>query len=211
MMNQFGGFKTDFLVKLVLIFFISLLSFSVGTFVGKKFSDNQYRQASLEREYGPRETASVAPDVLDTKPDSALTDEDIARLQEEFTNEGSLVPAGNSEPTNKDVHRNKASVDTIPSAKKETTDHGPKKTETSIAKATTNTAPPTTKQVAESKSKIETSLAKASQLVKSIIQNKEPAPSQAATQVVADKAPVPPNTKEIRLPSSLPAAVANNV
>lgn len=39
---------TDTLVKTVLIFFISLLSFSIGTFVGKKFSDNQHKLVSLE-------------------------------------------------------------------------------------------------------------------------------------------------------------------
>lgn len=39
---------TDTVVKVVLIFFISLLSFSIGTFVGKKFSDNQHKMAVLE-------------------------------------------------------------------------------------------------------------------------------------------------------------------
>lgn len=44
--NQSTG--TDTLVKTVLIFFISLLSFSIGTFVGKKFSDNQHKLVALE-------------------------------------------------------------------------------------------------------------------------------------------------------------------
>ncbi len=38
----------DTVVKVVLVFFISLLSFSIGTFVGKKFSDNQHKMANLE-------------------------------------------------------------------------------------------------------------------------------------------------------------------
>ena len=42
------GSKTDVVVKLILVFFISLLSFSIGTFVGKKFSDNQHKIAQLE-------------------------------------------------------------------------------------------------------------------------------------------------------------------
>ena len=42
------GSKTDVVVKLVLVFFISLLSFSIGTFVGKKYSDNQHQLAALE-------------------------------------------------------------------------------------------------------------------------------------------------------------------
>lgn len=39
---------TDTVVKVVLVFFISLLSFSIGTFVGKKYSDNQHRMATME-------------------------------------------------------------------------------------------------------------------------------------------------------------------
>ena len=42
------GSKTDVVVKLVLVFCIALLSFSVGTFVGKKFSYNQYKLSKLE-------------------------------------------------------------------------------------------------------------------------------------------------------------------
>lgn len=84
-MNQHGGSLTDTLVKLVLIFFISLLSFSVGTFVGKQFADGQRKYTSLEADYNSqRETASVAADGEHVKSDEALTDEDIANLTEEF-------------------------------------------------------------------------------------------------------------------------------
>ena len=40
--------KSDVVMKLILVFFISLLSFSVGTFVGKKFSDNQHKLSKFE-------------------------------------------------------------------------------------------------------------------------------------------------------------------
>ena len=84
-MNQAGGSKMDMLVKLVLIFFISLLSFSVGTFVGKQFSDSQHKLASLEGEMSnDRDTASISPEATQVKPEEALTDEDIAHLTEEF-------------------------------------------------------------------------------------------------------------------------------
>jgi cell division protein FtsN len=84
-MNQNGGSLTDTLVKLVLIFFISLLSFSVGTFVGKQFAEGQRKYSSLEADYNShRDTASVSPDSNDVKPEEALTDEDIANLTEEF-------------------------------------------------------------------------------------------------------------------------------
>jgi cell division septation protein DedD len=94
--------KTDVVVKLVLVFFISLLSFSIGTFVGKKFSDNQHKLSELEpgratpgeeaaevageakSEHGDRSVASIAHDVTDVKPSQALSDDEIAKLAEEF-------------------------------------------------------------------------------------------------------------------------------
>ena len=96
--------KTDVVVKLILVFFISLLSFSIGTFVGKKFSDNQHKLAQMEPGHGgaaeataetevageagkgheERSVASVAHDVTEVKPNQALSDEEIAKLAEEF-------------------------------------------------------------------------------------------------------------------------------
>jgi cell division protein FtsN len=89
------GSKTDVVVKLVLVFFIALLSFSIGTFVGKKFSDNQHKLAQLEptehesvsdqqTEGHDREIASIDHDQIEAKPNEALSDDDIAKLAEEF-------------------------------------------------------------------------------------------------------------------------------
>jgi len=88
MFNQNGGSRADTLVKLVLIFFISLLSFSIGTFVGKQFSDTQHKRLANEGEIddATRDTASVDPKNLDVAPQDALTDEDIANLEDEFVN-----------------------------------------------------------------------------------------------------------------------------
>jgi septal ring-binding cell division protein DamX len=88
MFNQYGGSRADTLVKLVLIFFISLLSFSIGTFVGKQFSDTQHKRLADEGEVDQalRDTASVDPKSLDVAPQDALTDEDIANLEDEFVN-----------------------------------------------------------------------------------------------------------------------------
>lgn len=84
-MNQNGGSRTETLVKLVLIFVISLLSFSVGTFVGKQFSDSQHKMASLEKEFNTgRDVASAGEAAQTVKKDEALTDEDIASLTQEF-------------------------------------------------------------------------------------------------------------------------------
>lgn len=88
--------KTDSAVKLAIVFFISLLSFSIGTFVGKKYSDNQYQLSALEPQKSPvadtsssseRNVASVEPERT-----GAMTDEEIAKLAEEFVAEDT-VPA----------------------------------------------------------------------------------------------------------------------
>ncbi len=85
-MNQTGGARTDTLVKLVLIFFISLLSFSVGTFVGKEFSDKKHRLASVESEYSDGHDGKNITKNFDGQPEEALTDEDIEKLSQEFVN-----------------------------------------------------------------------------------------------------------------------------
>lgn len=96
--------KTDNLIKLALVFFVSLLSFSIGTYVGKKYSDNQHKLAMLEPKkelpvVKADEFASDAPEIskshdldetdnLNThqKP-VALTDSEVAKIAEEFAAE----------------------------------------------------------------------------------------------------------------------------
>src|ERR1700679_2047697 len=87
MSSEKGGSKADTLVKVVLVFFISLLSFSVGTFVGKQVSDSDHRRMALEGEYKTdRQVAST-----EAKPDGDATSEKISEkevesLTEEFVN-----------------------------------------------------------------------------------------------------------------------------
>ncbi len=120
------GSKTDVVVKLVLVFFISLLSFSIGTFVGKKFSDNQHKLAALEPGHANkvadshdnhgegevRGLASVSPDATEVKVEKALNDEDIAKLAEEFITDdkpqGPGKPADESEDDHSQAHAEKA-------------------------------------------------------------------------------------------------------
>lgn len=96
--------KTDNLIKLALVFFVSLLSFSIGTYVGKKYSDNQHKLALLEPKKVPVTTktdefASDAAELnkvhgltdtettpLQPKP-VALTDSEVAKIAEEFAAE----------------------------------------------------------------------------------------------------------------------------
>lgn len=82
-------------MKMGLVFFISLLSFAVGTFVGKKFSDNQHKVASYEHSSSSEQASSESKDaergvasVNEEKKDT-LTDDEIAKLAEEFVAEDS--------------------------------------------------------------------------------------------------------------------------
>jgi cell division protein FtsN len=111
------GSKTDVVVKLVLVFFIALLSFSIGTFVGKKFSDNQYKLSQLEPQDGHSESeaiadataensegrgiASIPSNAGDVKPEKALSDEEIAKLASEFVSddEGTAKAPAAAKPT----------------------------------------------------------------------------------------------------------------
>lgn len=92
--------KTDAIAKLVIVFFISLLSFSIGTFVGKNYSDNQHQLAALEpssqkAEKADRSVASVHEEG-NNKP-GAMTDEEIAKLAEEFVSDEAPTTAGHGD------------------------------------------------------------------------------------------------------------------
>lgn len=92
--------KSDVVVKLLLVFFISLLSFSIGTFVGKNYSDNQHRRAALE----PQKSRSVASSSQDEAPPEksealGMTDDEISRLAQEFAEEDALEMKEVTAPT----------------------------------------------------------------------------------------------------------------
>lgn len=100
------GSKSDVVVKLVLVFFVTLLSFSIGTFVGKKYSDNQHELARLEPGH---EDGHATREVASTEDahgaahggghgeaktgSSTMSDEEIAKLAEEFVADEAESPA----------------------------------------------------------------------------------------------------------------------
>ncbi len=89
--------NTNRMIELALVFFVSLLSFSIGTYVGKKYSDNQHRLAVLEPQSPNKDVAHS--DVVDHGTDAdqstqahaektaTMTDADVAKLAEEFATE----------------------------------------------------------------------------------------------------------------------------
>lgn len=99
--------KSDVLVKLVLVFFISLLSFSIGTFVGKNYSDNQHRRAALEPQNSHRAVASLSDKKNVAETSQTMSDDEISRLAEEFVDEDALLMNDN---TSKEVASNNESA-----------------------------------------------------------------------------------------------------
>jgi cell division protein FtsN len=101
--------KTDNMIRLALVFFVSLLSFSIGTYVGKKYSDNQHKLAALEPkksvEPAAEKSLEFASDAETIEPEqtlptgnieelttstgkpAALTDSEVAKIAEEFAAE----------------------------------------------------------------------------------------------------------------------------
>lgn len=104
-MGQRGGSKTDTLIKLLLIFFISLLSFSVGTFVGKQFSDSQHKLTLLEQNENSSQTTSALKDDLDSHPSQA-TAKEISKLANDFV-EAEKTEIANPITKNKDKEASK--------------------------------------------------------------------------------------------------------
>lgn len=86
MFNQVGGAAAEVLLKFCVVFVIALSSFAVGTFAGKKFTEDQVRLSAIDIESADRGLASVAK--LDVKPSDVLSEEDLKSLTEEFSHEG---------------------------------------------------------------------------------------------------------------------------
>ncbi len=180
------GSKSDVVVKLVLVFFVTLLSFSIGTFVGKKYSDNQHELAQLEpgqdSGHAARSVASAADDAHgahgETKAtSSAMSDEEIAKLAEEFVADETESPAKALETEAKAALDTKLAEHVKEEVKAEVAGH--KSTTTVAAK--------------------EEALADASHVSQQLAAGYKP------TETVAVKKDV---TKTDRIPSSLPKNVA---
>lgn len=81
------GSKMDAMIKGVLVVFVALLFFSVGTFVGKQVSDSDHKRMALEEEYAAdRKVASEHPSEEDVKGENyeKVSEEELANLTEEF-------------------------------------------------------------------------------------------------------------------------------
>jgi DedD protein len=100
--------KSDVVIKLALVFFISLLSFAIGTFVGKKYSDNQHKIAQLEPQAKKADHTIATLVGPEGEKETTVSDDEIAQLAKEFaddeTSEKKEVQDVAHAETKSDVH-----------------------------------------------------------------------------------------------------------
>jgi septal ring-binding cell division protein DamX len=108
------GSKMDALVKVVLVFFISLLSFSVGTFVGKQVSDSDHRRASLEGgENASTEVAAATPEEkTEAASEEEVSNKEVEDLASEFVQDDNTRTVASEKETDgySDYHGKKEPV-----------------------------------------------------------------------------------------------------
>lgn len=189
-----NGSKADTVVKLVLVFFIALLSFSIGTFVGKKFSDNQHKLAQLEPTVpehtsgsADREIASISPDAHAVKPNDALSDDEIAKLAEEFVADEE-TPEGVLHDKAVDTHTVSKALEAEKGEYDESADHVEKGTHAEPVKVVTKKEPVDVKKEIAAVSKVAERLA------------------QGKPAVTAKETKAPTN----RIPAALPNELATS-
>ena len=118
------GAKSDVAVKLVLVFFISLLSFSIGTYIGKKYSDNQHKLAQLEpAAAGHDEKRAIAsehgePHAAPAK-DQMISDDEIKNLAEEKLKKEEFIADDTEADSHGDKHGDKHDAHAAAPAKEE--------------------------------------------------------------------------------------------
>jgi septal ring-binding cell division protein DamX len=104
-----GSSKADTLVKVVLVFFISLLSFSVGTFVGKQVSDSDHRRMALEGEYKADRSVASTGGSDTVEASDKITEKEVESLTEEFVNKEKSAGGDEVAEEAKGEHAEKAS------------------------------------------------------------------------------------------------------
>lgn len=211
------GAKSDVVVKLVLVFFISLLSFAIGTFVGKKYSDNQHKLAKLEPQtkeaHGDRAVASEhgeepAATAKHEEKSEMVSDEEIKKLteenlkKEEFVADDTKTAAAHGA---KEEHGAKKEEHSAPVATKSEEHGAPAKNE-HATKTEEHTAVKA-EQPAKAEHGTEKAKPKAQNTKKDAVHDEALAAAQAFLDGKAPEAKEEVK-KESRIPSSLPKDVA---
>ena len=180
------GSKMDVVVKLTLVFSISLLSFSIGIFAGKKYSDNQHALSALEPQKTSHAAEREVASVPSHEPSSegkvgAMTDEEIAKLAEEFVaDETTPVATGETTAPAQEGHHAEVAESKAETKVEPKDPHKPLPVKSDKTPVTQNHEP--------------------SEAAKTVAAGKSPTSLEATDKKVA--------AKEDRLPSSLPKDVA---
>jgi cell division septation protein DedD len=219
-LGEKGGSKADTLVKLVLVCFLSLLSFSVGTFVGKQVSDSDHRRMALEGEYkGERNVASTEEKGETAGEGDKISEKEVENLTEEFVNKeksrepaeaGAAAPAATAgddkdeddSHTEGAEHKEGGYKNYVHGAHGKVAGNAPTGEKESEA--------PVAHEKAEAPTKAATHAAAAAAGEKKAVHAmKEDGAKKAAEKVVAGKAPTDGKTEE-RKPQSVLPSVANS-
>ena len=198
--SEKGSSKADTLIKVVLVFFISLLSFSVGTFVGHQFSKSEQRRMALEGEY--KAERSVASAEVD---DQKISEQEVESLTEEFVNK---EKAGVKEPVDtSETEVNEHAAHKAPEADTSGYKAVPRVTKKGDAQADHAEAPKAEAHAAPTKAA--PAPAKAAPKPAPKAAQTEDGPAEAADKVSHGEAPTD-GAKEVRKPSSALPAVASS-
>lgn len=203
MASEKSASKTDAVVKVVIVFFVCLLSFSIGTFVGKKFSDSQHKIAKFEPGETPtRDVASAHEGGEEVKAGETLSDSEVANLAAEFVTDESETEAhvatGDHAGTHAATAEEKTSGHQVEAPSKEVV-HEP--AASSHEETSMKAAPKKNEAVAEHNAEASKETSHESPLAAAHHVAKNEAPSHdVAKKEVAETKP--------RLPSSLPKDVA---
>ncbi|OYZ23463.1 MAG: hypothetical protein B7Y39_04730 [Bdellovibrio sp. 28-41-41] len=202
------GAKSDVAVKLVLVFFISLLSFSIGTYIGKKYSDNQHKLAQLEpAAAGHDEKRAIASehDEHHAAPakDQMISDDEIKNLAEEKLKKEEFIADDTEADSHGDKHGDKHDAHAAVPAKEEKREPA-KASHAESGHATEKAANKTTDKSVE---KAETPAHKPVSKQSGV---HEDAPLEAAKSFLDGKVPAAKEAAKVenRLPSSLPKDIS---
>lgn len=200
-----GGSKADTLVKVVLVFFISLLSFSVGTFVGKQVSDSDHRRMALEGEFkNERNIAST-----ETKDEDKISEKEVESLTEEFVSKEKMAAAETGDEA-EETKETKATTKTSEKiAEKSSEKSSGEKAEPAGYKSYNRTT-----KVAEEKTEIKKTAGKkesAATSVAAVAEGHADATHAVAEKVAKGEAPTDGAKEERKPASTLPSVAASAV
>lgn len=203
--NQTTRNVADVAVKLALVSFVALFAFSVGTYVGKQFSDLEYKRAALEGDDSQRMIAS-----LEEQIEPSVSKEEVEALAEEFVRKEKLSRSLSSTSSDEPSTKNETPPETTDGYKK----IGSVKKSTGAlndSDQTITTVLTTSSEQTKALDKKSTALTKNEPSKPEDAKASKPSPMKAIQRIAEDKEPTVPVVKKKREPARfLPGPVAQS-